>query len=111
MTLGKKSRYANNKVYAYSQIPYMVNEVNAELMAKNSRQAAIKRERALMTDDLRYDVLKRDNYTCQICGSTAADGVKLEIDHIIPVSKGGKTELSNLRVLCDRCNRGKSNKM
>ena len=64
-----------------------------------------------MTSAMRYEILKRDNYRCQICGSTAQDGVKLHIDHIIPVSKGGKTVPENLRVLCDRCNLGKSDKI
>lgn len=69
-----------------------------------------KQERKMMNDDIRYNVLKRDNYTCCICGATAKDGAKLEVDHIIPVSKGGKTIMSNLQTLCDRCNKGKSNK-
>ena len=56
-------------------------------------------------------MLKRDNFQCQICGSSAQDGVKLHVDHIVPVSKGGKTILSNLRTLCDRCNMGKSDKL
>lgn len=64
-----------------------------------------------MTDSLRYDVLRRDGFRCQICGLTAQDGVKLHVDHIIPISKGGRTELSNLRALCDRCNWGKKNKI
>lgn len=69
-----------------------------------------KRERAMMNDQLRYDVLKRDKYKCKICGTSAQDGAKLHVDHIIPVSKGGKTTISNLQTLCDRCNIGKSNK-
>ena len=64
-----------------------------------------------MTDSLRYDVLKRDGFKCQICGASAQDGATLHVDHIIPVSKGGKTEMSNLQTLCDRCNLGKSNKL
>ena len=60
-----------------------------------------------MTDKLRYQVLNRDCHRCVICGASAKDGVKLHVDHIIPVSKGGKTELSNLRTLCERCNLGK----
>ncbi len=55
--------------------------------------------------------MRRDGFKCQICGSTAKDGVKLHVDHIIPVSKGGKTEPKNLRTLCDRCNLGKSDKI
>lgn len=70
-----------------------------------------KYQRSILSDSLRYDVLKRDNFTCQICGaSSKKDGVKLEVDHIFPISKGGKTEMSNLQTLCERCNRGKSNK-
>ena len=63
-----------------------------------------------MSDSVRYDILKRDNYCCRICGSTSNDGVKLHVDHIIPVAKGGKTMRSNLQTLCDRCNMGKSDK-
>lgn len=71
----------------------------------------IAEQRRLMTDSLRYDVLKRDNFRCQLCGASAKDGIKLHVDHIFPVSKGGKTEMSNLRTLCERCNMGKSDKI
>ena len=52
--------------------------------------------------------MKRDGLRCTLCGQTADDGVKLVVDHIKPVSKGGLTEMENLRTLCDRCNSGKS---
>lgn len=68
-------------------------------------------QRRLMTDSLRYDILVRDGFRCCICGASAADGVKLHVDHILPVSKGGKTERSNLRTLCERCNLGKRDKI
>lgn len=55
----------------------------------------------------RFLVLKRDKYTCQLCGKTQADGVKLEIDHKHPRSKGGDDTTSNLWTLCYDCNRGK----
>ncbi|MBO5511317.1 MAG: HNH endonuclease [Clostridia bacterium] len=71
------------------------------------KQDEKQRERALMTDRLRYEILRRDGFKCQICGATADDGVKLHVDHIKPVSKGGKTERNNLRTLCERCNLGK----
>ena len=63
-----------------------------------------------MSASLRYDVMKRDHFRCTICGRSADDGVTLHVDHIKPVSKGGKTEMSNLRTLCDYCNLGKSDK-
>lgn len=85
-------------------------EVYNEWENGNKYEETIRQERKIMNDDIRYNVLKRDNYTCQICGATAKDGVKLHVDHIIPVSKGGKTVMSNLQTLCDRCNLGKGNK-
>ncbi len=67
-------------------------------------------QRKLMTPDLRKQIMIRDNYTCQYCGKYMPDEVGLHIDHIIPVSKGGKTVPSNLQVLCSKCNGSKSNK-
>jgi hypothetical protein len=59
---------------------------------------------------VRFDVLKRDGYKCIICGNSAKDGSKLEVDHIIPRSLGGGNEPNNLQTLCFKCNRGRSNK-
>jgi 5-methylcytosine-specific restriction endonuclease McrA len=59
---------------------------------------------------LRFDVLVRDKFRCRACGVGAKEA-RLEIDHIIPVSKGGLTTLKNLQVLCRSCNRGKSAKL
>lgn len=67
-------------------------------------------QRSLMTNSLRYNILKRDGFKCCICGATANDGAKLEVDHIIPISKGGKTVPENLRTLCQACNSGKKDK-
>lgn len=57
---------------------------------------------------LRFRVMQRDNRRCRVCGLTADDGVRMEVDHIVPVAKGGKTVESNLWVLCQPCNGGKS---
>ena len=51
-------------------------------------------------------VARRDNNTCQICGTILLDR-DIEIDHIIPYSRGGTSEESNLRVTCLECNRKK----
>lgn len=64
-----------------------------------------------MTPKLRYSILKRDGFRCQICGRGEKDGVKLHVDHIIPVSKGGKTVPKNLRTLCEDCNLGKGDEL
>lgn len=63
-----------------------------------------------MTRELRERIMRRDNYTCKICGKYMPDEVGLHIDHIIPVSKGGKSIEQNLQVLCSKCNGHKSNK-
>lgn len=70
-----------------------------------------KNQRKLMTKELKERIKKRDNYTCQVCGKYMPDEVGLHIDHIIPVSKGGKSIASNLQVLCSKCNGSKSNKI
>ncbi|SKA71240.1 HNH endonuclease [Paucidesulfovibrio gracilis DSM 16080] len=63
--------------------------------------------------DFRYDILKRDNFKCVICGrSPATDfNCKLHIDYIKPWSKGGLTVPENLQTLCDACNLGKGAKV
>lgn len=70
-------------------------------------------QRALMTSKLREEIKNRDNYTCQICSISTREepNLLLEIDHIIPVSKGGITTEENLQTLCWKCNRSKSNKI
>lgn len=60
---------------------------------------------------VRFQILKRDGYRCQMCGATAKDGATLEIDHITPVSKGGGNDPDNLQVLCRDCNAGKSDQL
>jgi len=55
---------------------------------------------------LRWEVLSRDKFTCQYCGQTAPN-VKLEVDHIMPVSNGGQSTLANLITSCYACNLGK----
>jgi hypothetical protein len=58
-----------------------------------------------------WTVLARDKWKCLSCGRSAReDGVLLEVDHIIPRSKGGSDEMSNLQTLCKKCNLGKSNR-
>lgn len=70
-------------------------------------------QRALMTAKLREFIKTRDHHTCRYCSvSVAAEPhLLLEVDHVIPVSKGGLSTEENLQALCWRCNRTKSNKV
>ena len=70
-------------------------------------------QRALMTSALRKEILERDHYTCKKCGASIEEepNLLLEIDHIIPISRGGITSVENLQTLCWRCNRSKGSKI
>lgn len=70
-------------------------------------------QRALMTSKLRNFIKQRDNHTCKHCSASIAvePNLLLEVDHIVPVSRGGLSQVDNLQTLCWRCNRTKSNKL
>lgn len=70
-------------------------------------------QRALMTISLREEIKKRDNYTCQHCGVSVRQepNLLLEIDHKIPLSKGGMSVTENLQTLCWKCNRTKGTRI
>lgn len=63
-------------------------------------------ERRNLTQSVRFEILKRDHFTCRYCGARAP-GVELHVDHVHPVSRGGKNELENLVTACRDCNAGK----
>lgn len=79
-----------------------------------SFKKSVKFQRSLMTRKLRKEIMERDGYTCQneLCGVSTHDEptLLLEIDHKIPISKGGLTTKDNLQTLCWRCNRSKGSK-
>jgi 5-methylcytosine-specific restriction enzyme A len=58
--------------------------------------------------DVRNYVFDRDRHQCQSCGLTDHN-TELNIDHIIPISKGGSNDISNLQTLCRQCNQRKRN--
>ena len=95
----------------------MTEETIAELIkvleSKLTATAFAKEQRTLMTKKLREFIKSRDNFTCCNCGNSVyiEPNLLLEIDHIIPVAKGGRTVEDNLQTLCWKCNRAKSDKM
>jgi hypothetical protein len=56
----------------------------------------------------RFEVFKRDGYKCSICRRV---GGELELDHVIPVCRGGNSNMNNLQTLCRKCNRGKGGEL
>jgi HNH endonuclease len=64
-------------------------------------------KRIQLSNKIRFEVFKRDLFTCQYCGKKAPD-VILNIDHINPVKEGGDNNIFNLLTSCFNCNNGKS---
>lgn len=87
----------------------LVEELNGKIKWRKS----VAGQRALMTSRLREQIKERDRYTCKQCGVSVAQEPHLliEVDHIMPISRGGMTTPQNLQALCWRCNRVKSNKV
>lgn len=103
--------YSKDCKFLESEIRTAWNDYCQKEEGKKTEEYRRKAERAKMSDSLRYDVLRRDNFRCRLCGRAAQDGVVLEVDHIIPVSKGGTSVYENLQTLCKECNRGKGAKL
>gem|GEM_PF-4549984 len=101
--------YARDVIKAHEQAPpATVNLPNvADRRSEKPSKEWMYQERNKLSAGLRYIIFRRDGYKCTICGKRSEDGVKLEVDHIIPIEKWGRTEDSNLRALCKDCNRGK----
>jgi hypothetical protein len=90
-------------------IDAMVETLSQKIRWKNSAAG----QRALMTSRLRTFIKDRDDYTCQQCSVALSEQphLLLEVDHIMPVSRGGLSTPDNLQTLCWRCNRTKSNRV
>lgn len=118
LTVEYKFSYTSNGGLAKRSFTVpMTEETIAELIkvleSKLTASAFAKEQRTLMTKKLREFIKKRDNFTCCICGNSThvEPNLLLEIDHIIPVAKGGQTVEDNLQTLCWKCNRAKSDKI
>ena len=118
LTVEYKFSYTSNGGMARRNFTVpMTEEIIIELINNLQSKLTIspfaKEQRALMTSKLRQHIKERDNYTCRFCGNSThkEPNLLLEIDHIIPVAKGGHTEENNLQTLCWRCNRSKSDKL
>ena len=88
----------------------MLDKVIAENSPAQKRKAISNnpaQKRKAISKKHRFEVLKRDSFTCQYCGKQPPETI-LEIDHIKPVAKGGDNSLLNLVTACVDCNRGKS---
>jgi hypothetical protein len=94
----------DEKTGAHHIIPIELVFYEAEETEDDERPVAIRHEivvsRMTITETMRNAVFERDGHSCVQCGSTD----NLQVDHIYPFSKGGKTEMDNLQTLCKSCN-------
>ena len=110
-----KGHFQGNKGYqleilpTYNKLDYIFTGRDQEIESLPYKIIQNKSKRNIPLG-LRYKVLRIDNFQCVVCGRKTDDGIKLHIDHKVPYSLGGLTEVNNLQTLCDQCNIGKSNK-
>ena len=88
-------------------LPDGKNPLPKKFRPEKVKEPKDKKPRETIPKAMRSRVMHRDNYTCQACNKTRGDGAVLEVDHIVPVARGGRTCDANLCVKCLDCNRGK----
>ena len=102
-------RYASFGIEEIEDILYKIEDkTNQRYNNKQIWDSICRVERAKVTNRIRFFIYERDGYRCCKCGKSGIFN-DLEIDHIMPISKGGKTHPDNLQTLCKRCNKEKSN--
>lgn len=110
----------NGRIYAKKQQTFYAEEILVLIKRLNNKNgqfyndrgiwdALCRVERGKVSNKMRFAIYKRDGYRCCHCGRTETS-VYLEIDHIQPISKGGKSTYDNLQTLCRRCNKEKGNR-
>ena len=109
------SRYCRDKFYTKCGICIKCNKeyrYNTSKDIKNNDtmcEKCRKKERRSSTEKYNFMVFKRDGFKCMYCGKSPIDnGVKLQMDHIIPLNKGGENILDNFITSCLECNHSKT---
>jgi 5-methylcytosine-specific restriction endonuclease McrA len=104
-----RNSYQRALEWNFDGLRYGLEEMRRIREHRTTTQFLRQQERNRMTGRLRAEILTRDGSRCRMCGATPAHGATLHIDHIVPVSHGGRTIPENLQTLCQDCNLGKSN--
>lgn len=104
----------NGRIYDMKSETYRADDIFALIKRLRNRNgtfyndrkvwdAICRVERGKVSNKMRFFVYQRDNYRCRKCGVSQAFA-QLEVDHIVPIAKGGKSTSRNLQTLCHRCN-------
>jgi len=111
----------NGEVYHSKRQKFDIEEVSRIIKRLNNKtgnfykdreiwDSICRVERGKVSNKMRFSIYSRDKYRCRMCGRTERQDY-LEIDHIIPIAKGGKSTYDNLQTLCRRCNKNKGDKL
>lgn len=108
-TIYKKKRciFTTNEISGL--IERLSNKSNGFYNDKEIWDALCRVERGKVSNKMRFAIYKRDGYRCRYCRRSEKTDY-LEIDHIKPIAKGGKSTYDNLQTLCRRCNKIKGDK-
>jgi hypothetical protein len=104
----------NGNIYAHKSEMYDADEILALIRRLRNRNGTFyndreiwnsicRVERGKVSNKMRFSIYERDGYRCRRCGAPQGYA-QLEVDHIIPIAKGGKSTYNNLQTLCRRCN-------
>lgn len=80
--------------------------MKSRLAMKPNQAAKCARKRKVLSKKVRFEIFKRDSFTCQYCGAHPPQAV-LVLDHIVPFADGGACDQDNLVTACETCNQGK----
>lgn len=109
-------RYIRSKVSIFSEndvceIIDLLKERDGDFyLNRNIWDSICRVERARVSNKMRFSIYDRDHYTCRMCHRRFSSD-QLEIDHIYPIAKGGKSTYDNLQTLCKKCNKEKGDKI
>ena len=99
-----KRRTSKSQSFSAPQIMEVIRKLNQKqggfYTNRDIWDSICRVERGKVTNRMRFAIYQRDGNRCRKCGSR----YNLEIDHIIPIAKGGKSTMNNLQTLCHRCN-------
>lgn len=104
----------NGRIYDKKKAIYYADEILLLIKRLNNRRGTFyndreiwnsicRVERGKVSNKMRFSIYQRDGYRCSKCGISQRYA-QLEVDHIIPIAKGGKSTYNNLQTLCHRCN-------
>lgn len=104
-TINGAHRTFKSGIFSPVEIKEIINKLNQKrdnfYIDEDTWRAICRVERGKVTNKMRFAVYQRDGYRCRKCHRKTND---LEVDHIYPVAKGGKSTFDNLQTLCHRCN-------